>query len=80
MKSCKQSVKWLNAGYKFKSISINISSVDLQQPDFLENIKGILESTGINPNIVELEITETVLMQSLDSKYKYIKRINGYGY
>lgn len=73
--SCKQSVKWLDAGYKFKSISINVSSVDIQQPDFLENIKDIFKSTSIDPNIVELEITETVLMQSLDSNINILKKL-----
>ena len=73
--SCKQTVKWLNRGYKFKSMSINISSVDIQQSDFLESIKDILKSTGINPNIIELEITETVLMQSLDSSINILEKL-----
>ncbi|MBC8061707.1 MAG: EAL domain-containing protein [Clostridiaceae bacterium] len=77
--SCKQSVKWLEAGYKFKSISINVSSVDIHQPDFLESIKTILKNTAINPNIVELEITETVLMQSLDSSINILKELNDMG-
>ena len=77
--SCRQSVKWLNAGYKFKSISINISSVDIQQPDFLEIIKDIIERTAINPNIVELEITETVLMESLDSSIEILKKLMDMG-
>jgi len=77
--SCKQSVKWLDAGYKFKSISINISSVDLQQADFLENIKDIFKNTCINPKIVELEITETVLMQSLDSSINILKKLMDMG-
>lgn len=76
---CKQSVKWLQLGYKFNSISINISSVDLQQPDFLENIKDIIMNTSINPNIVELEITETVLMQSLDSSINILKKLMDMG-
>jgi len=77
--SCKQSVKWLNRGYKFKSMSINISSVDIQQSDFLESIKDILKSTGINPNIIELEITETVLMQSLDSSVNILEKLMDMG-
>ncbi|EKQ57174.1 MULTISPECIES: EAL domain-containing protein [unclassified Clostridium] len=77
--SCKQSVKWLNEGYRFKSISINISSVDLQQPDFLDNVKEILNDTGIDPSIVELEITETVLMQSLDSSIKVLTKLMDMG-
>lgn len=77
--SCKQGVKWLKAGYKFKSISINISPVDLQQPDFLENVKNILKDTAINPNIVELEITETVLMQSLDISIDILMKLMDMG-
>ncbi len=77
--SCTQSVKWLDAGYKFKSISINISSMDIQQSDFLENIKDILKNTSIDPNIVELEITETVLMQSLDSNINILKKLMDMG-
>lgn len=73
--SCKQTVEWLNAGYRFRSISINISSVDLQQPDFLENVKDILKYTSIDPSIVELEITETVLMQSLDSSINILNKL-----
>lgn len=77
--ACKQSVKWLQAGYKFESISINVSSVDIHQRDFLETVKGILESTGINPSIVELEITETVLMESLDSNIKILEELMNMG-
>ncbi|MBU3190016.1 EAL domain-containing protein [Clostridium bowmanii] len=77
--ACKQSVKWLQAGYKFKSISINVSSVDIHQINFLETVKGILKSTGINPSIVELEITETVLMESLDSNIKILKELMNMG-
>ena len=77
--SCKQSVKWLNAGYKFESISVNISSVDLQQADFLENIRDIFKNTSIDPNIVELEITETVLMQSLDSSINILNKLMDMG-
>ncbi|MEK6265614.1 MAG: EAL domain-containing protein, partial [Clostridium sp.] len=77
--ACRQSVEWLNAGYKFKSISINVSTVDIHQIDFLEMVKGVFENTGINPNIVELEITETVLMESLETNIKILKELMNMG-
>lgn len=77
--ACRQSVKWLQAGYKFKSISVNVSSVDIHQIDFLESVKSVLETTGINPCILELEITETVLMESLDSNVKILKELMNMG-
>ncbi|BCZ45842.1 hypothetical protein psyc5s11_19090 [Clostridium gelidum] len=73
--SCKQSVKLLNKGCKFKSMSINISSVDLRQPNFLENLKEIIDVTGIEPQIIELEITETVLMQSFNSSINALNEL-----
>lgn len=73
--ACEQSVNWLEKGYKFKSMSVNISSVDLQQKDFVENVSKIIKESGINPNIIELEITETVLMQSLESSVNVLKQL-----
>lgn len=77
--ACLQTTKWFKAGYKFKRISINVSSVDIQHADFLENVKSILQNTEIDPNIVELEITETVLMQSLDSNINKLKQLMDMG-
>lgn len=77
--SCGQSVQWLDEGYKFKSISINVSTLDMHQIDFLETVKGIFENTGINPKMVELEITETVLMESLETNVKILKELMDMG-
>lgn len=77
--ACMQSVRWLNKGYKFRSMSVNISSVDLQQKNFVENVSKIIQDTGINPNIIELEITETVLMQSLESSINILNQLMDMG-
>jgi diguanylate cyclase (GGDEF)-like protein/PAS domain S-box-containing protein len=77
--SCIQAVKWIEKGYKFKSISVNISSVDLQQLNFIDYIKEVIDSTGIEPNILELEITETVLMESLDTSIVILNQLMDMG-
>ncbi|OCA99071.1 EAL domain-containing protein [Clostridium beijerinckii] len=77
--SCKQSAKWFEAGYKFNSISVNISSVDLQEINFLDNVKEIIESSSVDPNMIELEITETVLMKSFDSSIEILKKLMDMG-
>lgn len=64
--ACLQCREWMEKGYKFKSISVNVSSVDMQKNNFLESIKNILKETKISPDIIELEITETALMKSID--------------
>lgn len=77
--SCKQAVKWIEKGYKFKSVSVNISSVDLQQLNLQECIKEFINSIGFDPKILELEITESVLMQSLDSSIAILKQLMDMG-
>lgn len=77
--SCKQAIEWIDKGYKFKSVSVNISSVDLQQPNFIKYIEEIINDTGIDPKILELEITETVLMESLDSSIVILKELMDMG-
>jgi diguanylate cyclase (GGDEF)-like protein/PAS domain S-box-containing protein len=77
--TCKQAAKWIEKGYKFKSISVNISSVDLQQPDFHECIEEIINNRGLDPKILELEITESVLMESLDSSIVILKQLKDMG-
>lgn len=48
------------------SISINISPIHIMQQDFVNNVREILEETNVLPGWIELEITETSLMESFD--------------
>jgi EAL domain-containing protein (putative c-di-GMP-specific phosphodiesterase class I) len=73
--TCKQAAKWIEKGYKFRSVSVNISSVDLQQVDFQKYIEEIINSRGFDPNILELEITESVLMESFDSSIAILRQL-----
>lgn len=77
--ACKQAVNWTEKGYQFKSISVNISLVDLQQPDFHEYVKNIIDSTGVDPKMLELEITESVFMESLDSSIGILNQLKDLG-
>lgn len=77
--ACKQSVQLFENGYNFKSMSINISSVDLQQAGFLEKVVEIIEETGVETKFIELEITETVLMKSIDSSIDILKKFMNMG-
>ncbi len=78
-KACRQAMMWRSEGYQFDNMSVNISSVDLQQPDFVEIIKEVIEETGLPPRILELEITETSLMHSLDNSMKTLQRLMDIG-
>jgi EAL domain-containing protein (putative c-di-GMP-specific phosphodiesterase class I) len=44
-------------------IAINVSAPQLREKDFVTSLRGILDETGLAPRDLELELTETVLMQ-----------------
>ncbi|HNT02960.1 MAG TPA: bifunctional diguanylate cyclase/phosphodiesterase [Bacillota bacterium] len=63
-------------GHEGLSVSVNISMVQLLQDDFVCKVTGILDYAGLSPEYLELEITESVLMESCDAlegKLKILK-------
>ena len=63
---CRQARAWQDAGLPPVRIAINISAVELRAKDFVAGVRAILTETGLEPRYLELELTETFLMQ--DSK------------
>jgi len=59
----RQVVAWENLGVEFGQISINVSGRQVLDPGFPEMLARRVAETGVNPRSVELEITETWLMQ-----------------
>ncbi|MCP3866578.1 MAG: EAL domain-containing protein [Gammaproteobacteria bacterium] len=62
--ACKQSVKWCEEGMSELKVAVNISPVQLRQNDFPNHLNRIVEQTGAAPSRIELEITETALMEN----------------
>lgn len=60
-------------------ISVNVSVTQLMQQEFVEDVLEILEETGLDARRLELEITETILMESIESNLKKIERLREYG-
>lgn len=57
-------------GYPDVSVSINISPIQLRQKDFVQNIMDIISRTGVKAGRLEFEITESILIDSLESSLK----------
>lgn len=61
--ACKQLAKWSHqAAYAPLSISVNVSSVQFQQPDFVRDVEALLAETQAPPSRLVLEVTESLLM------------------
>ncbi|MHC1787994.1 putative bifunctional diguanylate cyclase/phosphodiesterase [Solidesulfovibrio sp.] len=61
------------------TLSVNISGRQFKRPDFVEEVAGILAETGIDPQMVKLELTESVLMDDADEAVRTIKRLKAKG-
>lgn len=60
-------------------ISVNISSVHIMQGEFIENVCDIIEEVGVNPGLIGLEITETVMMESFESNKNKLEELKKLG-
>lgn len=58
----RQAVVWQQAGRPVV-ISVNVSALQFQQPDFVERVASVLQLTGLDPALLELELTESILIQ-----------------
>lgn len=65
-------------GHRIK-VSVNLSPRQFQHPDLLERVEEILQETGFSPEYLEFEITETVIMQHLETSLGNLHRLSRRG-
>lgn len=64
--ACRQLLCWERARLNLPVLSVNLSPVQLRQADMVDRIKETLNAYGINPACLELEVTETALIEDFD--------------
>jgi len=65
--ACAQSAAWLREGLPPVCMAINISPRQFQDPNMLADIEQIIEQTGMRPELLEFEITESMIMHDVDA-------------
>ncbi len=63
--ACIQAKAWQDAGFPSVRLAVNISGRQFVQPDFIDMIDTILKQTGFDPNLLELELTESIVMENV---------------
>lgn len=77
--SCLFALKLLERDYHDIFVAVNISVKQLAQPDFVSMVRMLLAETGLPPRCLELEITETVLMNSVDENVEKLLELRRLG-
>jgi diguanylate cyclase (GGDEF)-like protein/PAS domain S-box-containing protein len=65
--ACMQARAWQDAALPHIRVAVNISSLEFRDKTFSANLRATLKKTGLNPRYLELELTESVLMQHVES-------------
>ena len=61
--ACEQSRRWQEEGFRRVRIAVNVSGHQIRQQDFVEKVATALAETGLSPEDLEIEITESTIMQ-----------------
>jgi EAL domain-containing protein (putative c-di-GMP-specific phosphodiesterase class I) len=77
--ACRQAKAWQNDGLAPISVAINVSAVELRAKDFLTNVRQILEQSRLEPHFLELELTETFMMQDWKSTAETLRALKSLG-
>jgi diguanylate cyclase (GGDEF)-like protein/PAS domain S-box-containing protein len=77
--ACRQYRSWKDAGIGPLKICVNVSAVQLRQKSFLQQLTEILMSTGMDPEYLELEVTESVAIESEEEVITLLKSLRKMG-
>ena len=77
--ACRQMRAWHDAGLSGLRVAVNLSALYFQQPDLVMTIETVLRETQLEPVFLELEITESLLMQQTEMTISTLKALRKIG-
>lgn len=77
--ACRQHATWIKAGLPSISISINVSALEFRQRKFAANLLKAIKSSHINPGCLQIEITETMIMDNIQESVNTLNEIKALG-
>jgi diguanylate cyclase (GGDEF)-like protein len=77
--ACEQARAWVDAGLPASTMAVNVSAMEFREEDFLEGVFATLSETGLDPRSLELELTESVLVQRADSAASILEALRERG-
>lgn len=76
--ACQQAAIWHREGFEF-TMAINISPLQFREEDFTRNVIRIIESHGLPPHLIDIEITETMLISDVEQTSKTLHQLRDFG-
>jgi len=77
--ACRQNVAWQQQGFPEISMAVNLSARQFLDEALFESIKEVLDATGMQPGLLELEITESMIMHDMATTIQILTRLKQMG-
>ncbi len=77
--ACRQSLAWQAAGLPAMPIAVNLSAVQFRRAGLEGNLRDILAATGLPPHLLELELTESIVMNHAEETVAILARLHELG-
>jgi diguanylate cyclase (GGDEF)-like protein/PAS domain S-box-containing protein len=77
--ACRQIKRWSEAGLTPRHTAVNVSAVQLSRGHLIDSVKAALAETGIRPEQLELEITESCVLMERDRSFKALAELSALG-
>ena len=78
IEACRQHVLWRDQGLQI-AIAINVSPLQFRQPSFVAQLKSIIADSGMDPASLEIEVTESAVMDSVAESIEVLQKIKSLG-
>lgn len=77
--ACRDCVRWKNEGYTNVRVAVNVSYVQFRAGSFPQLVEKLLRSTGLSADMLELELTESLLINDEDEVQEQLNELNDMG-
>jgi diguanylate cyclase (GGDEF)-like protein/PAS domain S-box-containing protein len=77
--ACMQAKLWQRAGFGDLCIAVNLSARQFSRRDLVQSVAAVLEETGLSPHLLELELTESLLMTDVETAIATMQELKALG-
>ena len=77
--ACRQNAAWQASGRPGMKVAVNVSPMQFARADFVDTVSQALAQSGLEPPLLELELTENVVMRDLEESVRQMDRLRALG-
>ena len=77
--ACRQAAVWQHSGCPRVRVAVNVSATQFSRMDFTQTVTEALSASGLDPSLLELELTEGVVVRDLEESIRQMERVRALG-